>query len=149
PYAREVMRMAPKGSVPWVQAVSTLLMSQIQLDQLDGFLETVGAVTTMEPSADSPFAWTVAGFTWMVAAFYLDTRGLLEQTGALIAKMHASVDPIAEHEPLAMAWLGVTHGARDAFAKEDPFGALVWSKRSNAIFTRLNHWHVVMGSRRL
>jgi serine/threonine protein kinase/tetratricopeptide (TPR) repeat protein len=136
PHAEEVMRLATPGSAPWAQAATAKLLWAMSQARADELMSTLLAVTQVEPV---PEAIGTVAMALMMGVFMLDMQGLIDAADLLLQRMQVIVEPVADHEPLAVAWLDHAHACREAIAREDPWAGLEKARRSYGRFQEAGH----------
>ncbi len=145
PYAEEVLRVAAPGSVPWAQAVRTLLMSHVRTGNIPGVtwgLEQLAADVPFADNAVEPI--TVALLT---GCFFLDVAGQLEQATRFMQRGLAVAIPFIEREPAGAGWILAVQGFHDGVTREDPFLGLQGMQRAIACFQKVNHRRAIAVAR--
>jgi hypothetical protein len=131
PFAEEVMRLAPAGSEPWAQAAPARLIIALSMGRLDELLATLHLLQTVEPA---PGAMGMVAFGLATGSFILAGGGRFGLSTPVVRRLEAIVAPIADRDPVARAWLDVTHAFHDAWAGEAPFAALARARAAHAAF---------------
>jgi eukaryotic-like serine/threonine-protein kinase len=122
--AEELVRSAPRGSVPWVQGMVSYQLGTITSgrdEELQAWLALLAEVTP----APGAVGWM--SLLFLSGAFMLDLLGRVAQATALEAPFLALASQRGDQEPLARFWWSVSVGLRASHAHDDPWNALVHS----------------------
>jgi hypothetical protein len=136
PFAEEVMRLAPSGSEPWAQAAPAKLTIALSMGRIDEFLATLHLLQTVEPATD---AVGMVAFGLAAGSFILACGGRFGLSTPVLRRLEAIVAPIADRDPVARAWLDVTHAFHEAWAGEAPAAALARARAAHAGFREAGH----------
>jgi eukaryotic-like serine/threonine-protein kinase len=142
PYAEELLQLAPRCSTPWAQGAFAKIGATIQAGRLEEFVETLRLVQEVDPSPDAagPLALTMGAGTHV-----LDLLGRVRKADAVIDRVAEIARAVGERQPSALiCWNGVT-SLRDAYAKEDPLGALQSADAGLALAETINHRQIIVG----
>lgn len=142
-YAREALRWAVPGSVPWAWAVWAILWEAARVgasDELSQTLELARSVTPA-PEATAMVAWALATGTLI-----LDIGGQFRRAEVCLRRVHEIVEPIAARDPIARGVMALSHVYREAWANEDPWAGLQWAEASRRSFLEASHdRHAALG----
>jgi hypothetical protein len=119
--AEELLREAPRGSVPWVQA----MFAYIQGTMLAGrFADLLAAIGLLRDAVPDPEAVGKLAHAFVAGIFVVDILGQVQQGSALEARLLAIVAATDDRDPVARFWQTVAVAMRAAYAHEDPWAAL-------------------------
>jgi tetratricopeptide (TPR) repeat protein len=122
--AEELVRSAPRGSVPWAQGMIAYLPATMIAGRVDDLLASLALLPEVHPAPDG------AGWMSLVIAsaiFIFDTLGQLPKGTALEEPFVALARQRGEQEPLARFWWNVAFGMRAGHAHDDPWNGLLHS----------------------
>jgi hypothetical protein len=132
--AEELLPAAPRGSVPWVQALRAYIEGTLKAGRIGDLLEAIGLLREVDPD---PEAVGLTAFTLTVSTYALDLLGRVAEGTSLEDRFSAIVRASGEREPLARLWWNITLGLRASYAHEDPWRALQHSEASRQIFDEI------------
>jgi tetratricopeptide (TPR) repeat protein len=135
-YAEEVMRMSAPGSLPWARAALVIMGDTLSPDRVDAFMARIRILDNVDPDADVVAA---LAFFFMAAIFLLDSICRFDLSEIVLLRVHAIVEPVAERDPVARAWMHVTHAFREAWAHDDPRAGLESARIARASFRDAGH----------
>jgi eukaryotic-like serine/threonine-protein kinase len=127
--AEELMRTAPRGSVPWAQGVAAYFEGTTGAAGLEDLLATIALLHGVEPE---PEAMGKMALVFLAGICILDAFGRLADGTALEARFSEVVRSTTE--PMTLFWWNVAFGVRAAYAHEDPSRALRHSDAIQPIF---------------
>ncbi|UQA56002.1 serine/threonine-protein kinase [Polyangium aurulentum] len=136
PFAEELLRLAPPGSVPWVQGALVQVQDAMIRGDFPALLDALELVRGVDPS---PEAASTVAFTLAVGIAMLDLGCAIDRATQLVERLHALVDRLGARDPLLGGWMAVLHGFRDAALADDPWAGLRHSRRACAIFEQTGH----------
>ena len=116
--ADEVLRAAPRGSVPWLRGLSMYLAGTIMTGRIEDLTAAIALLREVEPEPDAEVRMALP---FVVAIGVLDAFGRIPEGTRLEARFFAAVRPTPEREPLARFWWNVLLGMRASHAHEDPW----------------------------
>ncbi|WP_437550830.1 protein kinase [Sorangium sp. So ce367] len=136
PVARELMRMAPPGSVPWVHGLNLVIYGALLEGRLDEFMSMIGLLHDIEPSPEAadPFMLAIS-----IGVHTLDLLGLLKEADVLLERLTTFRDALGDREPVVVCSWHAIRALRWACAREDPAAALVHTKEAMAIAKAIGH----------
>ncbi|HWO22987.1 MAG TPA: protein kinase [Kofleriaceae bacterium] len=129
--AEELMRAAPRGSLPWTQALSMYFQGTMVAGRVTDLLAGIKALREVEPA---PGVVERMGLAFVTAVASLDLLGRIPEGNAVEARFFAVVRPTPDRQPLARFWWNVLMSQRAAWAHEDPWLGLQHSDANQAIF---------------
>jgi hypothetical protein len=129
PDAEEVMRSAPRASVPWSQGISAYLPGTLLAGRIP---DLMAAIALLEDVAPAPDAVGKVVMSLLNGICILDTIGQVERASTLEDRFHAVVRSAGDRALMTRFWWNVANGMRAAYAHEDPWTGL---EHSNAIRT--------------
>jgi eukaryotic-like serine/threonine-protein kinase len=138
PDGEELMRAAPRGSVPWAQGLIAYIQGLLAgsegtaLAGRTGELKAaIGLLRDLEPAPDAVGRIT---FALLASICILDNLGDIAEGTALEERFFAIIRTRGAGEPLARFWWNTLLGLRASYAHEDPWLGLRHSAESRAIF---------------
>jgi tetratricopeptide (TPR) repeat protein len=135
-YADEVMSLSTPGSAPWAGGALAKLSAAMQHNQLEVFMATQDVLRRVDPSPD---AVSAVAFALATATFLLDSVSQFDAAQATRARLNAIVTPVAEHTPVAHAWMNMPYSTMEPWTNEDPWAGLKRSEAARALFLEANH----------
>ncbi len=131
PDAEELMRSAPRGSIPWAQAVLVYVEGTMMVGRIGDLLATVGLIAEVEPA---PEAVGRMALTYLATTCILDVLGKVSDGTALADRFCQVLRSTEAQEPIAHFWWKILIGMRGAYASEDPASGLQQSESIQPIF---------------
>jgi tetratricopeptide (TPR) repeat protein len=119
--AEELLRDAPCGSLPWVQAVFAYIQGAMLAGRIGDLLAAIGRLREAVPV---PEALGKMSFAFIPAILLLEILGQVEDASAMEAQLISIVAATDDREPIARFWRLVAVAMRAAYAHEDPWTAL-------------------------
>ncbi|WP_437672041.1 protein kinase domain-containing protein [Sorangium sp. So ce131] len=136
PQARELMQIAPRGSVPWVHGLSVVVCGALMEARREEFMHMLHLLQGTEPSPDAADAFVLA---INIGVHALDTLGMIKEADALLERLTALRDALGDGEPAVVCnWHGI-RGLRWACAREEPATALLHAEEAMVIARALGH----------
>ena len=132
--AEELLRLAPRGSVPWAQAMRAYIEGTLQAGRIGDLLAAIGLLREVDPA---PGAVGLMAFTLTVSTYALDLLGQVADGTSLEHRFSAIVHATGDREPIARLWRNTTLGLRSSYAHEDPWRALEHSEANQRIFDEI------------
>jgi eukaryotic-like serine/threonine-protein kinase len=129
--AEELLRAAPRGSLPWMQAVVAYLHGTMKAGRIDDLLAAIRQLRDVTPAPDAIERVAIA---LVVAIYLLDALGQLAEGTALEARFSALVRTTGDREPLVRFWHHTVLAMRAACAHDDPWRGLQHSAALRPIF---------------
>jgi hypothetical protein len=129
--ARELLRLAPAGSVAWAQG---LFAYNIRLTLAGRFEERFASVAWLHDITPAPGAAGWVAMNFSSGTFFLDLVGRVAQATALEVSFESFIRTHADQEPLAWKWWNAARGARWAHAHDDPWAGLQHSAALEPIY---------------
>ncbi|TMQ22347.1 MAG: serine/threonine-protein kinase PknK [Deltaproteobacteria bacterium] len=131
PDAEELIRSAPRGSLPWAQGAIAYLEGTTLAGRMGDFFAAIALLKGVVPV---PGAVARTALAFLSGVCILDVIGQVPDGNALEERFFAVVRSAGDHEPMARFWCNVTVGMRAAYAHEDPWTALEHSGAIRATF---------------
>ncbi len=129
--AEELLRSAPRGSIPWVQGMFSYQLGTMMTGRIGEFLASLALLHEITPV---PGAAGGMSLVFLTAVFILDTLGRSVQASALEELFLALVHARGGQEPLARLWWHYAGSMRASYAHDDPWSGLQHSEALQAIF---------------
>jgi eukaryotic-like serine/threonine-protein kinase len=127
----ELLRSAPRGSIPWTQAHLVYFQAMMVTGRIADLLAAIVLFRETDPA---PEAVERMALTFITATSMLDVLGRVSEGTELETRFFAVIHPTADRKPLARFWWNSLLGARAAYAHEDPWLGLQHSEENRAIF---------------
>jgi hypothetical protein len=138
PDGEELMRAAPRGSVPWTQGLIAYIQGLLASSEgtalagRTGELKAaIGLLRDIDPAPDAIGRLT---FAFLASICILDNLGDIAEGTALEQRFQAILGAADVREPLARFWWNVLLGLRASYAHEDPWLGFRHSDENQAIF---------------
>jgi hypothetical protein len=129
--AEELMRSAPRATVPWSQGISAYLPGALLAGRIADLLAAIALLRDVDPAPD---AVGKVVMSLLNGVCILDTIGHLGDGTALEDRFHTVVDSAGEGALMTRFWWNVAIGMRAAYAHEDPWRGLVHTDEIRPIF---------------
>jgi len=129
--AEELVRSAPRGSIPWAQAMQAYYAGLLLAGRIPDLLASIELLREVDPA---PQALGRMALVLLSGIFTLDSLGQVLEGTALEQRFFAVIRPTGDREPLARFWWHIALGMRASYAHEDPWKALEHSDAIQAIF---------------
>ncbi|HWU88329.1 MAG TPA: hypothetical protein VN253_13680 [Kofleriaceae bacterium] len=129
--AEELVHSAPRGSMPWAQAVQAYNAGLMLAGRTDDLLASIGLLREVDPAPEAVgrMALVLLNGIWI-----LDNLGRVLEGNALEERVLAVVRSTGDREPITRFWWNVAIGMRGSYAHDDPWSGLVHSEAIRAIF---------------
>ncbi|UQA54721.1 serine/threonine-protein kinase [Polyangium aurulentum] len=134
--AEELMRLAPQGSLPWLQGAFASIAAATMTNTVEEQAATFEALHATAPSADGV---GLLVFTCGAGAFVLDLLGRIQEANDLMVYASTVLRGLETDDPIAVAWYHAFLGVRGAYAHEDPWRALECSRESVRVLETIHH----------
>src|SRR5262249_17926019 len=131
PDAEELMRTAPRGSVPWAQGMNAYLQGTMAAGRIEELLAVIAHLHEVDPV---PAALGRMALALVSGVCILDSFGQLSEATALEQRCLAVVRSTGDREPLVRFWWNIDVALRASYAHEDPWTALQHSDAIQAIY---------------
>jgi hypothetical protein len=131
PDAEELLRAAPRGSMPWAQAVQVYHSGLLLAGRIPDLLASLGRLRDVDPA---PEALGRMALVLLNGIWNFDNLGQVPAGTALEERFFEIIRSMGAQELLARFWWHVTVGLRGAYAHEDPWRALEYSTAILPIF---------------
>jgi tetratricopeptide (TPR) repeat protein len=145
-HADELLRLAPPGSVPWVQGAFVHVSDAMLRGDFAALLGALERVARVEPSLEAASA---LGLALTTGISMLDLGAAVDAAAPLVARLHALDERYGERDPLLGGWVAVFHASRDAAFDNDPWSGLRQSHLACELFAQTSHRHGLDGARAL
>jgi hypothetical protein len=132
--SEELLRSAPRGSVPWAQAMRAYIEGTLKAGRIGDLLAAIGLLREVEPAPEA--VWRMA-FTLTVSTYALDLLGRVAEGTSLEDRFAAIVRAFGEREPFVRLWWNTTLALRASYAHEDPWRALQHSEANQLIYDEI------------
>jgi len=129
--AEELMRSAPRGSIPWAQGMYAHNEVMMLTGRISELLATVGLLREVTPA---PGAVGRMALAFLTGVCILDNFGQVPEGSVLEERFGEVVRSAEERELIARFWWNIATGMRASYAHEDPWNALQHSDAVQAIF---------------
>jgi len=129
--AEELMRSAPRGSIPWAQGMYAHNEVMMLTGRISELLATVGLLREVAPAPEAVGRMALA---FLTGVCILDNFGQVPEGTALEERFFEVVRSAGERELIARFWWNIATGMRASYAHEDPWSALQHSDAVQAIF---------------
>jgi eukaryotic-like serine/threonine-protein kinase len=121
PDAEELMRLAPRGSVAWTQAVNAYFEGTMAAGRFGDLLASIALLWDVDPV---PEAMGRMALVLVNGVCLLDSFGKVPEGTALEERFQAVVRSTGNREPIVQFWWWINMGFRAAYAHEDPWRGL-------------------------
>ncbi len=122
--AEELVRSAPRGSVPWAQGMASYQMATLMTGREEDFQASLAMLAEVTP-APGAVEWISAVF--LSSTFLLDHFGRVAEATALEEPFLALASQPGDPAPLARFWWLFSTSLRASHAHDDPWTGLVHS----------------------
>jgi eukaryotic-like serine/threonine-protein kinase len=131
PDAEELMRSAPRGSIPWAQGMLSYVLGTMATGRIPDLLANAPLLREVEPA---PAAVGRMTFAYLGTVCCIDILGQLPDGTALADRFSAVVRATGDREPLARFWWHVMVSMRATYAYDDPWDGLRHADAIQPIF---------------
>jgi len=142
--AEELVRSAPRGSIPWAQAVNAYNAGMLVAGRIGDLLETIRLLREVDPA---PEAMGRMALAFLGGICTLDVIGQVPEGTALEDRFFLVLSQAGDREPLARYWWNFLIGLRAAYAHEDPWSGLMHGDALQAIFDVIGGERVFLAMR--
>jgi hypothetical protein len=139
--AEELMRSAPRGSIPWIQGVAVYNYGTLMAGRMSDLLPSIALLHEVDPA---PEAVGKMAFTLLMGTCVLDNLGKVSDGTALEQRFSAVIPPTEARESLARVWWHIAIGMRGSYAHDDPWRGLQHSEAIRAIHDAIGGELVLM-----
>jgi hypothetical protein len=129
--AEELIRSAPRDSIPWAQAVNAYIGGTMATGRIGELRATIALLGDVDPASEAAGRMAPA---FLSGICVLDSLGHVSEGTALEDRFFAVVRSTGDRAPLARFWWNCDVGFRASYAHEDPWRALEHSDAIQAIF---------------
>jgi tetratricopeptide (TPR) repeat protein len=129
--AEELMRTAPRGSVPWAQGAIAYLQGTMAAGRIPDLLASLAQLRDVAPE---PAAIGRMALVLVTGVCILDAFGQIADGTALEARFDAIVQRAGDREPIARFWWNIDIALRGSYAHDDPWIALRYSEAIREIY---------------
>jgi hypothetical protein len=136
PDAEELVRTAPRGSIPWAQAMQAYYAGLLFAGRIPELLASIQHLGDVEPA---PGAVGRVALVLLNGIWNLDNLGHVVAGSALEERFSAVAREAGEREPMAQFWWLIVFGMRSAYAHEDPWEGLQHSDAIQAIYDQTGY----------
>ncbi len=130
--AEELIRSAPRGSIPWAQAMQAYYY--VGLLRAGGTPDLLASIALLREVDPAPEALGRMALVFLSGVSVLDALGRVVEATVLEERFFETIRPTGDREPLARFWWHITNGMRASYAHGDPWKALEHSDAIQAIF---------------
>ncbi|HWO22542.1 MAG TPA: protein kinase, partial [Kofleriaceae bacterium] len=127
----ELLRTAPRGSMPWAQAAQAYFIGLFLAGRFPDLLAAIPLLRDVDPL---PEALGRMSLVFLIGIWSLDSLGKIREGTALEERLFAVIRPVSTREPLTQFWWHTTIGMRGSYAHEDLWNALGHSNAIQEIF---------------
>jgi hypothetical protein len=134
----ELMRVAPRGSIPWAQGLIAYIQGLFALregealpDATGELVRTIGLLRVTDPA---PEAVGRMAFALLASICILDNLGRVADGTALEARFFTTIRGPGDREPIARFWWNALLGLRASYAHDDPWTGLRHSEAIRPLF---------------
>jgi len=139
--AEELMRLAPRGSVPWAQGAAAYFEGAMASARIGDLPAKLALLREVDPAPD---AVGKMALVLVAVIFALDNLGRVLEGTALEERFFTIVRPTWDREPIARTWWNITIAMRASYAHEDVWKALEHSDALRAIFDETGSEHAYL-----
>ncbi|HWO23956.1 MAG TPA: AAA family ATPase [Kofleriaceae bacterium] len=132
--AEELLRAAPRDSLPWTQAMIAYSRGALQLGRKG---ELMAALGQLRDVTAAPAAVVRLDLLLLLAICIVDVLGQLAEGSALEAQFSELVRAGRDRDPLARCWWHTALGMRAAHAHDDPWSGLQHSAALGSLCAQL------------
>jgi tetratricopeptide (TPR) repeat protein len=129
--AEELLRAAPRGSVPWTQALFAYSLGTMMVGR---FADLQGALALLREVTPAPEAMGWMSLVFLSAISILDRLGQVAQGTALEEPFFALVRASGEQDPIVRLGWHYSVGLRASFAHDDPWRGLQHSDALQGVY---------------
>ena len=127
----ELLRLAPRGSVPWGQGLLASNLGMLLAGRIEDLLASIDWLRDVTPAPDAAGWMSLVLLSGIVI---LDFFGRVRQGTALEQSFLAHVRARGDQEPFARVWWHTAMGTRSSYAHDDPWAALEHGAAIQPIF---------------
>jgi tRNA A-37 threonylcarbamoyl transferase component Bud32/tetratricopeptide (TPR) repeat protein len=139
--AEELMRLTPRGSVPWAQGAAAYFEGAIAAAKIEDLSAEIAQLQEVDPA---PEAVGKMALVLVAGIFTLDHLGRGREGSALEDRFFTIVRPTWDREPLARTWWNITLAMRASYAHEDLWKALEHSDALQEIVDTTGNEHAFL-----
>ncbi|HEY0476230.1 MAG TPA: hypothetical protein VGD37_01830, partial [Kofleriaceae bacterium] len=129
--AEELLRTAPRGSVPWAQGMNAYTEGMMVAGRIPDVLAALALLRDVEPG---PEAMGKMALTFLSGTCLYDAFGQISDGTEIEGRFFAIIRAAGEREPIARFWWNVLVGMRASYAHEDPWSGVVHSDAIRPIY---------------
>jgi hypothetical protein len=129
--AEELIRTAPRGSIPWAQGVQTYFVGMLLAGRSAELPPSVAMLLDVTPAPDAVGRMALV---YLNGIWTLDNLGHIRDGTRLEKWFFEVILSMGEKEPFARFWWDITVGMRGSYAHEDPWTALEHCEAIQEIF---------------
>ncbi|HWO23797.1 MAG TPA: protein kinase [Kofleriaceae bacterium] len=131
PDAEELLRTAPRGSIPWAQAMHTYFLGLLLAGRIEALPPAIAVLRDVVPA---PEAIGRMSLVFLSGVFILDSVGRISEGTVLEERFFEIIRSTGDKEPFARFWWNICVGERASYAHDDPWQALQHSHAIQPIF---------------
>jgi hypothetical protein len=139
PLAEEVMRLAPRGSVPWARGAASKIMGALFGGKIDDLVNTLQTFRDIVPAPDAVNALVLAATTGVTVLDMLGRIAASNEVIDLMERFCEVVGPVRDQRSIAAALWRVNRAIRDPYTKEDPWSSLEHALAALRICEEIHH----------
>jgi hypothetical protein len=129
--AEELLRSAPRGSLPWTQGMYPYIEGSLMAGRMDDLQTALDLLRVVDPA---PEAVGRMALLYIAAVCILDLLGRVPEGTTLAKRFSEVLGATGDREPLARFWWHTLIAMRAAYAHEDPWTALVHTEEIQPIY---------------
>jgi len=129
--AEELVRSAPRGSLPWAQGMYPYIEGSLVAGRMDDLLAAIALLREVDPA---PEAMGRTALLYLVTVCILDVLGQVPGGTAQADRFFEVLNATGDREPLARFWWNILIGLRASYAHEDPWNGLQHSDAIQPIY---------------
>ena len=129
--AQELVRSAPRGSIPWAQGMYPYIEGSLMAGRMDDLQAAFALLREVDPA---PEAVGRTALLYLVSVCILDLLGRVPEGTAVADRFFEVLHATGDREPLARFWWNTLVAMRGAYANEDPWSALQHTEAIQPIF---------------
>jgi hypothetical protein len=130
----ELLRLAPRGSFHWGQAMLAYNHGMLLAGRFEELLASIEGLRDVTPA---PGAAGTTSLALLTGTIILDMFGLVPRGTALEQTFHAMIRARGDQEPFARVWWHTAMGTRASYAHDDPWAGLEHGSALQSIFDAL------------
>jgi eukaryotic-like serine/threonine-protein kinase len=116
--AEELLRTAPRGSLPWVQAIIVYLLGALPAGRIGDFFAAIELLRAVEPAPGTVDKLAIA---FLIGGVMLASIGQVPASNALEEQFSTVIARAGDHELLARFWWNILQAERSFHLHEAPW----------------------------